>query len=242
MDVGATVPQTECLSQDGEGMPPHSWSQVDAQKFLVRHGPNYSKNKRKEKSAGGSFYELRAMDWFNNSSHKVDGVAKLAAASGLPEAAFSHPSVPSLLVVNVQLPTEVSERRSSSFIFRVSFVVWYGKHQVQQYIVLVLLCTAVHTQRFILLIMKARSFSGVCIVVNPSSVRTAAATGVSTYIHGCSYFVRSMIWYECSKYRGCSVLLCLLNVTCLPTRLLLLLLSCSLVLLVLTFTSVIQHQ
>lgn len=115
MEVGATVTKADCASLDGEGMPPHSWSQVDAEKkFLVRHGPNYSKNKRKDRGAGGSFYELRAMDWFNNSSRKVDGVAKLAVASGLPDAEFSHPSVPSLLVVNVQLPTEVITRTCSS--------------------------------------------------------------------------------------------------------------------------------
>ncbi|CAN0281896.1 unnamed protein product [Pylaiella littoralis] len=106
MEVGATVPQTECPSLDGEGMPPHSWSRVDAAKFFVRHGPNYPKHKKKDRSQGGSFYELKAMDWLNKSSHKVDGVAKLATASGLPEAEFSHPSVPSLLVVNVQLPME----------------------------------------------------------------------------------------------------------------------------------------
>lgn len=116
-EVGATVPQTECTSLDGAGMPPHSWSRVDAEKFLVRHGPNYSKNKAKDRNTGGSLYELRAVDWFNNSSCKVDGVAKLAAAAGLPEAEFSHPSVPSLLVVNVQLPMEV---RKSAFVHRAS--------------------------------------------------------------------------------------------------------------------------
>lgn len=106
MEVGATVPQADCPSADGAGMPPHSWSQVDAEKFMVRHGPNYSKNKRKGRNAGGSFYEARAMDWYH-CTRKLDGVAKLAAAEGLPEAKFSHPSVPSLLVVNVQLPMEV---------------------------------------------------------------------------------------------------------------------------------------
>lgn len=111
MEVGATVPQTDCPSADGTGMPPHSWSQVDPSKFMVRQGPNYSKHKRKDRNAGGSCYELRAMDWYK-ASQKVNGVAKLAAAAALPEAKFSHPSVPSLLVVNVQLPTEVSEDRS----------------------------------------------------------------------------------------------------------------------------------
>ncbi|CBN75723.1 conserved unknown protein [Ectocarpus siliculosus] len=105
MEVRATVPQVDCPSADGAGMPPHSWSQLDAEKFMVRHGPNYSKNKRKGRNAGGSFYEARAMDWYRGTG-KVDGVAKLAAAEGLPEAKFSHPSVPSLLVVNVQLPME----------------------------------------------------------------------------------------------------------------------------------------
>lgn len=106
MEVGATVTHAECASADGVGMPPHSWSQVDPSKFMVRQGPNYSKHKRKDRSTGGSFYELRAMDWYK-AGQKVDGVAKLAAATALPEAKFSHPSVPSLLVVNVQLPTEV---------------------------------------------------------------------------------------------------------------------------------------
>eukprot|EP00752_Nemacystus_decipiens_P003394 g3140.t1 len=105
MEVGATVTHADCASADGVGMAPHSWSQVDPIKFMVRQGPNYSKHKRKDRSTGGSFYELRAMDWYK-ASHKVDGVAKLAAATALPEAQFSHPSVPSLLVVNVQLPTE----------------------------------------------------------------------------------------------------------------------------------------
>ena len=106
MEVGATVTHADCASADGAGMPPHSWSQVDPSKFMVRQGPNYSKHKRKDHNAGGSFYELRAMDWYKG-AQKVDGVAKLAAATALPEAKFSHSSVPSLLVVNVQLPTEV---------------------------------------------------------------------------------------------------------------------------------------
>lgn len=105
MEVGATVAQVDCPSADGTGMPPHSWSQVGAEKFLVRRGPNYSKNKVKSPSSG-SFYELRAMDWYKGTS-KVDGVATRLAAAGLPEAEFSHPYVPSLLVVNVQLPLEV---------------------------------------------------------------------------------------------------------------------------------------
>lgn len=110
--VGATVTHADCSSADGVGMPPHSWSQVDPSKFMVRQGPNYSKHKRKDRNAGGSCYELRAMDWYK-AGQKVDGVAKLAAAA-LPEAKFSHPSVPSLLVVNVQLPTEVrAENRVS---------------------------------------------------------------------------------------------------------------------------------
>lgn len=104
MEVGATVTHADCASADGVGMPPHSWSQVDPSKFMVRQGPNYSKHKRKDRNNGGSCYELRAMDWYK-AGQKVDGVAKLATA--LPEAKFSHPSVPSLLVVNVQLPTEV---------------------------------------------------------------------------------------------------------------------------------------
>jgi len=111
MEVGATVTQTDCPSADGAGMPPHSWSTVDPAKFQVRQGPNYPKNKRKARNAGGSFYELRAMDWFRASGGKVDGVAGLAAGAALPEAKFSHPSVPSLLVVNVQLPQEVRPRR-----------------------------------------------------------------------------------------------------------------------------------
>lgn len=106
MEVGATVAQADCASADGAGMPPHTWSQVGAEKFLVRRGPNYSKNKLKSPSSG-SLYELKAVDWYKSSS-KVDGVARRLVASGLPEAEFSHPSVPPLLVVNVQLPLEVS--------------------------------------------------------------------------------------------------------------------------------------
>ena len=113
MEVGATVTHADCASADGVGMPPHSWSQVDPSKFMVRQGPNYSKHKRKDRNIGGSCYELRAMDWYK-ASQKVDGVAKLAAATALPEAKFSHPSVPSLLVVNVQLPTEVRTGREVS--------------------------------------------------------------------------------------------------------------------------------
>lgn len=110
MEIGATVTHADCPSADGAGMPPHSWSPVDPSKFMVRQGPNYSKHKRKDRNAGGTFYELRAMDWYK-ASRKVDGVANQAAAAALPEAKFSHPSVPSLLVVNVQLPTEVSSEQ-----------------------------------------------------------------------------------------------------------------------------------
>ncbi|CAN0137414.1 unnamed protein product, partial [Hapterophycus canaliculatus] len=99
--------QADCPSADGAGMPPHTWSQAGAEKFLVRRGPDYSKNKLKSPSSG-SFYELRSMDWYKSTS-KVDGVAKRLAAAGLPEADFSHPSVPSLLVVNVQLPLEAPQ-------------------------------------------------------------------------------------------------------------------------------------
>ena len=102
MESGATVPQTHCAAADGAGMPPHSWSHVTAEKFLVRQGPNYLKTKRKAKS-GGSFYEVRGVDWYR-ADKKVDGVGSLV---DLPEPEFSHPSVPSLLVVNVQLPMEV---------------------------------------------------------------------------------------------------------------------------------------
>ncbi len=111
MEVGATVTRTDCASADGVGMPPHSWSPVDPAKFQVRQGPNYAKNKRKARNAGGTFYQLQAMDWYR-AGRKVDGVAGLASAAALPEAKFSHPSVPSLLVVNVQLPTEVGLEQS----------------------------------------------------------------------------------------------------------------------------------
>lgn len=103
MEAGAAVPQTECdAATDGTGMPPHSWSRVAAEKFLVRKGPNYVSNKRKDRSAG-SFFELSRMDWYK-AAQKVDGVGNLVE---LPKAEFGHSSVPSLLVVNVQLPLEV---------------------------------------------------------------------------------------------------------------------------------------
>lgn len=100
------MPQTDCSGADGTGMPPHSWSRLGAEKFLVRQGPNYVKNKRKGNSAG-SFYELQGVDWYR-AGRKVDEVAKLV---DLPEPEFSHPAVPSLLVVNVQLPLEVGGAR-----------------------------------------------------------------------------------------------------------------------------------
>lgn len=108
MSAGGTVPRAESnnVDQDGKGMPPHSWSTIDAEKFMVRQGPDYAIRKLKTHSVGPSFFDLIAVDWY-----KAD--RRLARAGGLtqlPKAEFSHPSVPSLVIVNVQLPLEVRFR------------------------------------------------------------------------------------------------------------------------------------
>lgn len=104
--AGCTVAQTECRSDPAadEAMPPHSWSQVKADKFNVRQGPDYGLQKRKARSVGPPLYQLCGVDWYRSGS-RLEGVGGLA---DLPRAEFSHPSVPSLLIVNVQLPLEVS--------------------------------------------------------------------------------------------------------------------------------------
>lgn len=98
--AGSTVPQTECALED---IPLFSWAQIDAKEFQVRHGPEYAQLRNKEASLH-SLYELAAIDWYV-SDHRLRRVGDMVE---LPSAEFSHPSVPSLFVINVQLPMEVS--------------------------------------------------------------------------------------------------------------------------------------
>lgn len=122
MEAGATVPRANTHISDAvdneESMPSHSWSTVKAETFAVRQGPNYAFHKNKGSSVE-SLYELRGVDLFK-AKLKVDGVAE---SLDLPVAEFGHPTVPSLLVVNVQLPLEV----------------WCNAHGVNSTAVLVLL-------------------------------------------------------------------------------------------------------
>lgn len=103
MEVGASVPRAECEAADSAGMSTHSWSRVGAEKFLVRQGPDYTSTKKKSQSAS-SLYELCRLEWYK-AGKRVEGVGKLVE---LPKAEHANTAVPSLLVVNVQLPLEVS--------------------------------------------------------------------------------------------------------------------------------------
>lgn len=109
--AGATVPRMhnsgEGIEDDGNDatMPPHSWSSINPEKFLVRQGPDYAVRKQKARSVGPSLFRLHAVDWYKAGKR----LAKAGGLVQLPKAEFSHPLVPSLLIVNVQLPLEVSD-------------------------------------------------------------------------------------------------------------------------------------
>lgn len=96
-----TVCNADCASPDGIGMPKHSWSRVSAKKFVVRQ-PEYATRKRKAASAE-SFYELLGVDWYQ----AEERLHRIGDKVELPRTEFSHPALPSLLIVNVQLPSEV---------------------------------------------------------------------------------------------------------------------------------------
>ncbi|KAG5184846.1 hypothetical protein JKP88DRAFT_313826 [Tribonema minus] len=112
--------------------PLHSWSPLRAGVFLVRHGPNYRKRGLKAASEA-ALYDMVGCDLFTSAHAKVDGIADRVALPAPPHAS-PHPLlscharplhaplplppprrraqvlsllvVPSLLVVNIQLPLE----------------------------------------------------------------------------------------------------------------------------------------
>lgn len=104
--AGATVARARSHDADREGneaMPIHSWSNTDAEKFMVRQGPDYTLRKLKAPSMGPSLFDLCAVDWYKAGRR----LTRAGGLAQLPKAEFSHASVPSLLIVNVQLPLEV---------------------------------------------------------------------------------------------------------------------------------------
>lgn len=113
------LPMGRTLSHDPTGKEDMSWMAGDATDFRVRVGPNYARNKKKEKSQEG-FYNIVGGDMFNCPLSKLDHLAKnielkpfenmrlhpeVNDIKGEPPIA-QHPdqTVPDYFIVNLQFP------------------------------------------------------------------------------------------------------------------------------------------
>ncbi|CAM9549464.1 unnamed protein product [Choristocarpus tenellus] len=97
--AGETVPEVPC--GEPTAMPQHSWSRVAGNTFRVRMGPNYLRTKHKEPS-GEALYELVAIDWYRSEAR----LERLGERISLPIVERGHPTVPSLFIINMQMPME----------------------------------------------------------------------------------------------------------------------------------------
>ncbi len=98
--AGATYPYSEIPTQ-------HTWSKTNHQNFQLRIGPNYDWNKKKAPSKT-PLYEIFAVDIFSSES-RIDHITeKIQMPSTAMEAIESnkHPHVPSIFVVQVQIPSD----------------------------------------------------------------------------------------------------------------------------------------
>ena len=102
--AGETFPFAECSASSP--FPPHSWGRADHSRFNVRIGPNYERNKKKAPSAS-PLYEIFAVDVFATEK-RVDHVMEKMYIPELDSMLFSetHPHVPGVFVVQVQIPSE----------------------------------------------------------------------------------------------------------------------------------------
>lgn len=100
--AGATVPLAD---PSGEELA-HTWSRGDATSFRVRSGPNYRRTGAKESSLS-AFYDAAGVDIFTTCKRgvKADRIGEMV---NVPEPPFTspHASVPSVFIINMQLPLE----------------------------------------------------------------------------------------------------------------------------------------
>ncbi|KAG5190656.1 hypothetical protein JKP88DRAFT_298347 [Tribonema minus] len=102
--AGASLPQLAAAAAHGEHPLTHCWAPTKASSFMVRHGPNYKRRGLKVPSAP-ALYEVVAVDWFTCAGRKADNVGARVLLPAPPHAS-PHPSIPSIIIVNAQLPLE----------------------------------------------------------------------------------------------------------------------------------------
>lgn len=82
----------------------HSWKEVDHSSFLLRVGPNYQKTGTKAPSPA-SLYEIVGVDCIQAGNKINDIASKLTIPKDWNDIETNHPHVPSLFVVNMQIPS-----------------------------------------------------------------------------------------------------------------------------------------
>ena len=98
--AGATYPYSDTQEQ-------HTWSKADHRNFQLRIGPNYDRNKKKAPSSA-PLYEIFAVDIFSSEA-RIDHITEKVQ---MPPSAIEainnnkHPHVPSIFVVQIQIPSE----------------------------------------------------------------------------------------------------------------------------------------